>query len=165
MNKIVTIAGSIFIVSVIFLFIAWICKMHFIPGGDIIFRIGTLGVVLALFIDLLFSLKNQELKNENLKKLFFVNLMCLIVVYSGMMLKVSHLMSTQLEKDFVLDFIGIPAIVAVVIYNFTNSKYILCASLASRVLYCKIVLMPWVLFLFSYCLYILYSVISLHTRI
>jgi hypothetical protein len=75
------------------------------------------------------------------------------------MLKVSHIMNSQLEKDLVLDFIGIPAVIASFIYTYKNIDKLLETSKSNKITLYKEIMMPWILFLFSYLLYNTYSVI------
>ena len=85
-------------ISIILIFLAWTAKMHFIFGGDYLFRIGTLGVLLSFIAQIISMTKNVELKSHMLTKMFFVNSICLFIAYLGMMMKVSHIMNTQFEK-------------------------------------------------------------------
>jgi hypothetical protein len=50
----------LFFSSVIIL-VAWIAKMHFVYGGDILFRTSTAGMVLALIIQSVLFAKNEEI--------------------------------------------------------------------------------------------------------
>jgi len=103
--------------------------------------------------------KDQILKSSGMSRMFSINLIVLAILYLGMMLKVSHIMNSQIEKDLVLDFIGIPAFVGCMIYNFANSSIILGADNYVKSLLCKHIALPWLLFLFSFMLYALYSAI------
>lgn len=76
-----------------------------------------------------------------------------------MMMKVSHIMNSQIEKDFVLDFIGIPAILTAILFNFLHIEKLIETTKALKLLFYKQVLLPWILFLFSFLLYGTYSVI------
>ncbi len=141
------------------LFLAWVAKMQFIFGGDYLFRIGTIGIVVSFVWMLVHFRKDQILKSSGMSRMFSINLIVLAILYLGMMLKVSHIMNSQIEKDLVLDFIGIPAFVGCMIYNFANSSIILGADNYVKSLLCKHIALPWLLFLFSFMLYALYSAI------
>jgi len=155
--------GKIFFVSALIMFLGWIAKMHFIPGGDYLFRIGTIGIVTSLIIQIHNSVKIPDVKSNNLTKLFLLNGLSLIIVYSGMMLKVSHIMNTQIEKDFVLDFFGIPAIIVSIMYNFIHIDTLMKSSEKNKLLFYRQILLPWTLFLFSFLLYTIYSIILTKT--
>jgi hypothetical protein len=149
----------LFCISIILLFLAWTAKMHFVFGGDYLFRLGTLGVLISFVTQIIALTNNTDLKSNNLTKLFLINTISLLIVYLGMMLKVSHIMNSQFEKDFVLDFIGIPAILTSIIYNFSRIDKLIEASKTSQLLFYRQILLPWTLFLFSFLLYVIYSVI------
>ncbi|HAD14326.1 MAG TPA: hypothetical protein DCF33_18040 [Saprospirales bacterium] len=155
--------GKIFEVSALIMFLGWIAKMHFIPGGDYLFRIGTIGIVTSLIIQIHNSVKIPDVKSNNLTKLFLLNGLSLIIVYSGMMLKVSHIMNNQIEKDFVLDFFGIPAIIVSIMYNFLHIDTLMKSSEKNKLLFYRQILLPWTLFLFSFLLYTIYSIILTKT--
>ncbi len=133
--------------------------MQFIFGGDYLFRIGTIGVLISIVSNIVYLKKNVEIDSNDITKIYMVNSICLFIVYTGMMLKVSHIMGSQLEKDFILDFIGIPAIVTSAIYTFNNIHKILETSKSNKIILHKEIIWPWVIFLFSYLLYNTYSVI------
>jgi hypothetical protein len=133
--------------------------MHFVFGGDYLFRLGTLGVLISFVMQIIALTNNIDLKSNNLTKLFLINAISLLIVYLGMMLKVSHIMNSQFAKDFVLDFIGIPAILTSIIYNFSRIDKLIEASKTSQLLFYRQILLPWTLFLFSFLLYVIYSVI------
>ena len=149
----------LFIISIVLIFSAWIAKMHFVFGGDYLFRIGTVGIILSLLIQLVDVFKEHELKSKNIAKLFILNIICLTIAYLGMMLKVSHLMNSQLEKDFVLDFLGIPAILISIIYNFAHVDKIMASPTKYKLIFYRQILLPWILFAFSFLLYGIYSLI------
>ena len=149
----------IFIISISILFLAWIAKMQFIFGGDYLFRIGTIGVVLSFLWMLIVFRKDEAVKSSGLSRIFSINLIVLAILYLGMMLKVSHIMNNQIEKDLVLDFVGIPTLVGCMIYNFANSYTILGSDNYVKSLLGKHIALPWVLFLFSFMLYAVYSAI------
>lgn len=149
----------LFCISIILVFLAWTAKMHFVFGGDYLFRLGTLGVLISFVTQIIALTKNTELKSNNLTKLFIINTISLLIIYLGMMLKVSHIMNSQFEKDFVLDFIGIPAILTSIIYNFSHIDKLIDASKTNKLLFYRQLLLPWTLFLFSFLLYAIYSVI------
>ena len=65
----------------------------------------------------------------------------------------------QIEKDLVLDFIGIPAILISIIYNFVHIDKLIESSKTNKLLFYKQILLPWTLFLFSFLIYAIYSVI------
>jgi hypothetical protein len=149
----------LFCISTVLLFFAWIAKMHFIFGGDYLFRIGSIGIIFSFILQIIRFSKDSELKSNNLTKQFTLNSICLLIVYLGMMLKVSHIMNSQIEKDFVLDFIGIPSIIISIIYSFINFEKIVDASKRNKLLFYKQILLPWILFVFSFLFYAIYSVI------
>jgi len=153
------IKNKLFNISIAILFIAWILKMQFIFGGDYLFRIGTIGVLISIVLNILYINKNVEIDSNDITKIYIVNNVCLFIVYLGMMLKVSHIMNSQLEKDLVLDFIGIPAVIASFIYTYKNIDKLLETSKSNKITLYKEIMMPWILFLFSYLLYNTYSVI------
>lgn len=150
---------TLFCVSIFSVCLAWIAKMHFVFGGDYLFRIGTVGILISLIFQIIFAVKNADLKSGNLVSLFVVNSVSLFIVYLGMMMKVSHIMGSQFEKDFVLDFFGIPSIFACIIYSFTHLDKLQDASKENKSMFCKQVLLPWVSFVFCFLLYAVYSVI------
>ncbi len=149
----------LFCISIIIVFLAWTAKMHFVFGGDYLFRLGTLGVLISFVSQIIALTTNTELKSNNLTKVFIINTISLLIVYLGMMLKVSHIMNSQFEKDFLLDFIGIPAILTSIIYNFSRIDKLIEASKTYKLLFYRQILFPWTLFLFSFLLYAIYSVI------
>lgn len=149
----------LFYFSIILIFLAWTAKMHFVFGGDYLFRLGTIGVLLSIVSQIIGMTKNSELKHDKLINLCVVNSICLFIAYLGMMMKVSHIMNSQFEKDFVLDFIGIPAILTSIIYNFSRIDKLLETSKTNKLLFYKQILLPWTLFLFSFLLYAIYSLI------
>ena len=63
----------LFCISIILVFLAWTAKMHFVFGGDYLFRLGTLGVLISLVTQIIALTKNTELKSNNLTKLFIIN--------------------------------------------------------------------------------------------
>lgn len=150
---------KLFCFSAILIFLAWIAKMHFIFGGDYLFRLGTVGVLISLVFQIIFFIMNKELKSDNLTKLFIVNSISLFIVYLGMMMKVSHIMNSQFEKDLTLDFVGIPAILLSIIYTFLHIEKLIETSKTNKLVFYKQILLPWTLFLFSFLLYAIYSVI------
>jgi len=145
--------------SIALIFIAWILKMQFIFGGDYLFRIGTIGVLISIVLNIIYVNKNVEIDSNDITKIHIVNSICLFIVYLGMMLKVSHIMNSQLEKDLILDFIGIPAIISSFIYTYKYIDKLLETSKSNKITLYKEIMMPWILFLFSYLLYNTYSVI------
>lgn len=149
----------LFCSSIILIFLAWTAKMHFVFGGDYVFRLGTLGVLLSIVSQIIRMTKNSELKYDKLINLYIVNSICLFIAYLGMMMKVSHIMNSQFEKDFVLDYIGIPAILTSIIYNFSRIDKLLETSKTNKLLFYRQIMLPWILFLFSFLLYAIYSVI------
>lgn len=149
----------LFTISALLLFLAWIAKLQFVAGGDYLFRTATVGIILAIILQTIFIQKNKEVKADMLSPLFFVNHLCLLIVYAGMMLKVAHVMRTQFEKDLVLDFFGIPATAIALIYSFSKVYMIFKASRSNKIIFYKHVLLPWCLFLFSFMLYAVYSLV------
>ena len=149
----------LYCISTGIIFLAWIAKMHFIFGGDYLFRIGTIGVLTSFLFQIPFYIKHSELRQQSLTRLYVVNSICLFIAYLGMMLKVSHIMNTQFEKDLVLDFIGIPALVISQFQLFTSAERLIHASRSNQIILMKYIVMPWVLFLVSFLLYSVYSVI------
>ena len=150
---------KLFCFSSCLVFIAWIAKMQFVFGGDYLFRIGTIGVLISLFIQIYKLTKLAELKFNKLLHIYIVNSIALFIVYLGMMLKVSHIMNTQLEKDLILDFLGVPAILTAIIYSFLHIENLMEASSKNKIVFYKHILLPWALFLFSFLLYAVYSTI------
>jgi len=149
----------LFCISSSLVFIAWIAKMHFMPGGDYLFRLGTIGVLISLIAQIYNLTKMAELKLNKLVNVYIVNSICLFIVYLGIMLKVSHITNSQIEKDLVLDFIGIPAILISIMYTFLRIEKLNEASKVNKIVFYKQILLPWTLFLFSFLLYAIYSVI------
>ncbi len=149
----------LFCISSTLLFFAWIAKLQFIYGGDYLFRIATTGIHIAIIIQTVFISKNKEVKDASLTKIFLVNNFSLLIVYMGMMLKVAHLMQSQFQKDLILDFVGIPVIVSNIIYNFAHIDRIVNAPNNIKLIFYKHVLLSWLLFLFSFLLYAVYSVV------
>jgi hypothetical protein len=133
--------------------------MQFIYGGDYLFRIGTIGVLISLVAQIVAISKNAEMESYKLKNIYIVNSIGLFIVYLGMMMKVSHIMNSQFEKDLVLDFIGIPAILTSILYTFINIDKLSETSKPNKIILYKEIMLPWTLFLFSYFLYNTYSVI------
>lgn len=152
-------AFRLFCFSIILIFLAWIAKMHFVFGGDYVFRFGTLGVLLSIISQIIDMIKNSELKSDKLTNLYIVNSICLFVAYSGMMMKVSHIMNSQFEKDLILDFFGIPAILISIIYIFIRIDRIIDTTKTNKLIFLKHILFPWALFIVSFLLYAVYSVI------
>ena len=153
------IKNKLFNISIALLFIAWILKMQFIFGGDYLFRIGTIGVLISIVLNIIFIKKSVELDSNHISKIYTVNSICLFIVYLGMMLKVSHIMNSQLEKDLILDFIGIPAVISSFIYSYKHIDKLLETSIPNKIILYKEIMTPWILFLLSYLLYNTYSVI------
>jgi|GEM_PF-1743032 len=149
----------LFIVSTCFIFIAWIAKFHFVYGGDHLFRAGTIGVLISLTAQIFVLVRNARPYSSGLRQFYIFNSVCLFIAYLGMMLKVSHVFSSQFEKDLILDFIGIPALVSSTIYTFIIIDKLMDASRTSAILYFRHILMPWILFLLSFLFYGMYSVI------
>lgn len=150
---------KLFYVSSAAIFLAWIAKMHFVFGGDYLFRIGTIGILLSLVAQGIGIAKNAEIKSARLTRLFLLNCVCLFIAYGGMMLKVAHLLDTQFEKDFVLDFMGIPAVIYAILYNFSALEKVMTAPGDLKIFFYRLILLPWTLFFFSFMLYAIYSVI------
>lgn len=139
--------------------IAWIAKMQFIPGGDLLFRIGTAGMVVGLLLQLPIAVRNVALKAGRLDRLFIVNTVVLALLHLGMMLKVAHVLDTQLQKDLVLDLLGIPVLLATLTYSFRQSANVLASDREAKVLLLRHVVYPWTVFVFSYLFYAVYSVV------
>jgi len=150
---------SLFCFSAIIILLAWIAKMHFVFGGDYLFRFGTIGVLISFMVQIILIYRDSEIKMHNLTKLFIINSICLSIAFLGMMMKVSHIMDTQHEKDFVLDFIGYPLITISIILSFSQVDKLISCSRNIKVIFYKHIIMPWILFLFSFLLYAVYSVI------
>lgn len=155
---------KLFCISITLIFLAWIAKMHFIFGGDYLFRIGTIGVLISFISQIIGSRKYTELKSEMLTTVFFVNSISLFIAYLGMMMKVSHIMHTQFEKDLVLDFLAIPLVIISAVYTFNNIHRLLITSNSNKIIFYKQILLPWLLFIVSLVLYALYSVILTTTK-
>lgn len=144
-------------ISASLIFIAWVAKLHFIYGGDYLFRTGTALALISFILTFATCINNAILKESRLNLLFLVNQIFLMIVYAGMMMKVSHLMNTQFEKDLVLDFLGIPVMCAAIIWNFISAERLIGATQSIKVQFVKYVMMPWIIFLFSFIIYAIYS--------
>jgi len=153
------IKNKLFPISIAIVFFAWSLKMQFIYGGDYLFRIGTIGVLISIVGQITGVKKKGEIDSNYITNIYIVNSISLFIVYLGMMLKVSHIMNTQFEKDLVLDFIGIPAVVTALIYSFKNIDKLMEISKSNKIIFYQEIILPWILFLFSYLLYNTYSVI------
>jgi hypothetical protein len=153
------IKNKLFPISIAIVFFAWTLKMQFIYGGDYLFRIGTIGVLISILGQIIGVKKKGEIDSNYITNIYMVNSISLFIVYLGMMLKVSHIMNTQFEKDLVLDFIGIPAVVTALIYSFKNIDKLMEISKSNKIIFYQEIILPWILFLFSYLLYNTYSVI------
>jgi len=138
---------------------AWVAKMQFIPGGDLLFRIGTAGMVVGLVLQLPIAVRNVALKASRLDRLFIVNTVVLALLHLGMMLKVAHVLDTQFQKDVVLDLLGIPVLLTTLTYSFGQSAKVLASDREAKVLLLRHVVYPWTVFVFSYLFYVVYSVI------
>ncbi len=145
--------------SIALLFLGWIAKLHFIFGGDYLFRIGSAGVMVSFVAQLVTKYANTDFRTDTLHSIFVVNSVCLFLVYAGMMLKVAHLLQTQEEKDFMLDYIGIPATVFAALYSFAAPGKWYDAGSGSKEVFLRHIVLPWMLFVFSFLLYAVYSVI------
>lgn len=150
-------AFRIYCISLVLLFIAWIAKLHFIFGGDYLFRTASTGIVFSLILQLIAVRAELVASSKGLMNLFRVNSVCLIIVYLGMMLKVAHLLNDQILKDLVLDFIGIPAIVLAALYSFIRSSVFIQATLQEKILVSKHIVLPWLMFIISFMLYGIFS--------
>ncbi|MFN5318311.1 MAG: hypothetical protein ACK5CY_05685, partial [Bacteroidia bacterium] len=122
-------------------------KLQFIFGGDYLFRAASLGILISIAISIYDTPKNVQAKP--MRHIFMVNLITLLLAYGGMMLKVSHLMHTQLEKDIVLDFIAYPALSFAMLYSFAHSDYLMQQDRSIKIRLMKTVLLPWCVFGFS----------------
>ena len=151
----------IFIFSISILFLAWIAKMQFIFGGDYLFRIGTIGVVISFIWMLVHFKKDEAIKSSGMSRMFSINLIVLAILYLGMVLKVSHLLDSQIEKDLLLDFVGIPSMLICLTHTFANIQNLLESPIGVRVLFYKHIVLAWVGFILSMVLYALYSAILL----
>ena len=136
-------------------------KLQFIFGGDYLFRTASLGILISIAISIYDTPKNVQAKP--MRHIFMVNLITLLLTYGGMMLKVSHLMHTQLEKDIVLDFIAYPALSFAMLYSFAHSDYLMQQDRSIKIRLMKTVLLPWCVFGFSLILYAVYSATLSHT--
>ena len=136
-------------------------KLQFIFGGDYLFRTASLGILISIAISIYDTPKNLQAKP--MRHIFMVNLITLLLAYGGMMLKVSHLMHTQLEKDIVLDFIAYPALSFAMLYSFAHSDYLMQQDRSIKIRLMKTVLLPWCVFGFSLILYAVYSATLSHT--
>jgi hypothetical protein len=149
---------TLFHISSSFLFLAWIAKMHFVFGGDILFRISSVGIMVSLLTQWVALRKDPDVKATGLSGFFAMNHAALMIVCLGMMMKVSHVMSSQFEKDFMLDFIGIPAIVTNIMVAFGNVGKCIGSDRKVKVMVLRHALFPWLLFALSFMLYAVYSV-------
>jgi hypothetical protein len=143
--------------------LAWMAKLQFIFGGDYLFRAASLGILISIAISIYDTPKNVQAKP--MRHIFMVNLITLLLAYGGMMLKVSHLMHTQLEKDIVLDFIAYPALSFAMLYSFAHSDYLMQQDRSIKIRLMKTVLLPWCVFGFSLILYAVYSATLSHMLI
>lgn len=134
---------------------AWIAKMHFIPGGDILIRLATLGWCLLLIWQVF------QIKDQAIKRIFNVNTVVLILCFVGIMLKVSHVFAFQIYKDLLLDFLGYPAILVAIAYNCNQVSLMHNFTREARVLIVQQLLLPWSMLWLTFLLYSLYSSILL----
>jgi len=155
-------AFRIFNVSISLLFLSWIAKLHFIFGGDYMFRIGSAGVLLSLIWQFAAIGTTEASGKKDWLRIFRVNTICLIIVYLGMMLKVAHLMPDQFLKDLTLDFIGIPALVTALLYSIAKWDVLLGATPQAKFFAMKHLALPWLMFAFSFMLYGIYSLNLMH---
>lgn len=144
-------------ISISLLFIAWIAKLHFIFGGDYLFRLASAGVLLSLVWQFAAIGKTEVSGKKDWIRLFRVNSICLIIVYLGMLLKVAHLMPDQVLKDLVLDFLGIPAVVTAMLYSISRWQIMTHATPSEKLLAVKHLALPWLMFAFSFMLFGIYS--------
>ncbi len=145
----------LFCFSSMLLTLAWMAKLQFIFGGDYLFRIASLGILVALALSIYDTCKIVQV--NPMRHIFMVHLITLLLAYGGMMLKVSHLMHTQLEKVIVLDFIAYPALSFAMLYTFAHSDALLQQDRSIKTRFMKSVLLPWCVFAFSLILYAVYS--------
>ena len=75
------------------------------------------------------------------------------------MMIVSPIMNAQFEKDLVLDFVGIPAILTSVIYTFLHIEKLIDAATNNKLLFYKHILLREILFLLSFLLLADYSLL------
>jgi hypothetical protein len=73
------------------------------------------------------------------------------------MVKVSHLVDDPFVKDILLDIIGIPLMLIAILYSFTHYKDLLHTSELIKTYIVQFIALPWLLFLFSYLFYLVYS--------
>ena len=150
-------AFKLFKISISILFLAWLAKFRFIPGGDNLFRLASAGVALSLILPLTnLNIKANTL-NPNLRYMIILNCCALIILYLGMMVKVSHLVDDPFVKDILLDIIGIPLMLIAILYSFTHYKDLLHISELIKTYIVQFIALPWLLFLFSYLFYLVYS--------
>ena len=69
------------------------------------------------------------------------------------MMIVSPIMNAQFEKDLVLDFVGIPAILTSVIYTFLHIEKLIDTATNNKLLFYKHILLREILFLLSFLLH------------
>ena len=148
---------TIFIISSGIIILGWLAKIHFIPGGDIAFRLGTIGVISSIVTQVIAINKILNKEDKMLKRLFNFNSAALGICYTGMMLKVSHIMSNQIQKDIVFDFIGIPIIVTAIIYSTINIDVLGYAKYEIKIIFIKNIILQYSMFLLSVILYCIYS--------
>jgi hypothetical protein len=129
-------------------------KLQFIFGGDYLFRAASIGILVSIAVSI-YDIKNVQ--KPNVRRIFIVNLLTLMVAYCGMMLKVSHIMETQFEKDLVLDVLAYPAIIGNLLYTFANAETLINQNRMIQVRFIKHALLPWCVFIFSLILYAVYS--------
>lgn len=145
--------------SFLALIFAWIAKFYFVYGGDYLFRTATCGILIVLFFQLFITSRDRDLIESKLRPYLILNLLCLLIVYTGMMFKVSHIFVSQTKKDLLLDFIGIPAIAIALIYTFSSINRLMNSTKRTKELILKQVIFPWIIFGFSFLLYAVYSII------
>lgn len=135
--------------------IAWIAKMHFIPGGDILIRLATMGWCLLLIWQVI------RIKDQAIKRIFNINTPVLILCFLGIMLKVSHVFAFQIYKDLLLDFLGYPAMLVAIAYNCKQVSNMCDFSREAKVILVQQLLFPWIMLWLTFLLYSLYSSILL----
>jgi hypothetical protein len=129
-------------------------KLQFIFGGDYLFRIASLGILLSLAASIYLT---KNLQVPIIRRIFIVNLTTLIVAYCGVMLKVSHVMETQFGKDVLLDLIAYPTLFFTMLYTFAYSDVLLQQERPIKLQFLKTIVLPWCVLTFSLILYAVYS--------
>jgi hypothetical protein len=152
-------ASRVYSISCMVLCLAWMAKLQFVFGGDYLFRLASIGILLSLAVSIYLT---KNLLVPIIRRIFIVNLITLIVAYCGVMLKVSHLMETQFGKDFLLDLIAYPTLFFTILYTFAHLDDLLQQDRPIKLRFLKTILLPWCVLIISLILYAVYSAAISH---